>query len=327
MAQTQQKRQSYRSRDMGRLGPEHFGYRSSRLLPVLGLLLLLAGACTQSNNGKKSPAPQTTPATVAGISTATAIPALTFTPIGSPGATDTATATATGTASGGSPTATVSSAAVLTGTTSASPSASASTGSSATATPPAASAASGRTYTVQAGDTLAKIAGRYGVSTQDLISTNIDIDPDTIRPGQGLKLPLSASTAPSTSMATATVRVTASPSATAAAVAGARAASSTPPSTARATGTVSATAAATAVITAARSVTATPIATPASASSGAGQIYTVQAGDTACKIALRYQVSLEDLASANGTSTSGLVQLKPGQDLRIPSTSGTPQSC
>jgi nucleoid-associated protein YgaU len=72
-------------------------------------------------------------------------------------------------------------------------------GSSSTAPPPSqpadtAAAASGRTYTVQAGDSLSKIAKReYGDASQwkKIHEANRDLikDPDLIHPGQTLKLP------------------------------------------------------------------------------------------------------------------------------------------
>jgi LysM repeat protein len=46
-----------------------------------------------------------------------------------------------------------------------------------------------RTYTVQPGDTLAKIAVRFGVTVQDLVKANDLTNPDTIRVGQVLRIP------------------------------------------------------------------------------------------------------------------------------------------
>ena len=49
----------------------------------------------------------------------------------------------------------------------------------------------GGTYTVQAGDNLTKIGGKYGISWNAIYEANRDIlsDPDKIQPGQELKIP------------------------------------------------------------------------------------------------------------------------------------------
>lgn len=54
----------------------------------------------------------------------------------------------------------------------------------------------GQTYTVQKGDTLSGIAKRYGVSWKDLAEINAIKDPNKIRAGQKLILPLHAKPAP-----------------------------------------------------------------------------------------------------------------------------------
>jgi LysM repeat protein len=55
--------------------------------------------------------------------------------------------------------------------------------------PAATPTAAAKTYTVQAGDTLAKIAVRYGVTVNDLIKANDLTSPDIIRVGQVLRIP------------------------------------------------------------------------------------------------------------------------------------------
>ncbi|MDR7414924.1 MAG: LysM peptidoglycan-binding domain-containing protein [Armatimonadota bacterium] len=49
--------------------------------------------------------------------------------------------------------------------------------------------AQGSSYTVQPGDTLTRIAARYGVSVRDLVEANGLEDPDVLRPGQVLRIP------------------------------------------------------------------------------------------------------------------------------------------
>ncbi len=57
-----------------------------------------------------------------------------------------------------------------------------------TATAPAVPAASGRFVKVQPGDTPTSIADRSGISTEKLLDLNPSIDPDSLKPGQNLKL-------------------------------------------------------------------------------------------------------------------------------------------
>jgi LysM repeat protein len=54
-----------------------------------------------------------------------------------------------------------------------------------------------RTHTVAAGESLSRIAARYGVSTRELQELNAIKDPNKIRIGQKLKLPVYAESAPS----------------------------------------------------------------------------------------------------------------------------------
>lgn len=61
--------------------------------------------------------------------------------------------------------------------------------------------------------------------------------------------------------------------------------------------------------------TPTPTTTP---STGTPGTYTVQAGDTAFGIALQFDVTLEDLETANGVGPGGLDDLSLGQVLQIP---------
>ena len=57
----------------------------------------------------------------------------------------------------------------------------------------------------------------------------------------------------------------------------------------------------------------------ADSSDGTGsQTYVVQAGDTAYGIALQFDITLEELAAANGTTVDGLTGLFVGDELIIP---------
>ena len=51
---------------------------------------------------------------------------------------------------------------------------------------------------------------------------------------------------------------------------------------------------------------------------GSGDTYVVQPGDTAYDIALRFEVTLEELAAANGTTVDALGDLMVGDELVIP---------
>lgn len=75
-----------------------------------------------------------------------------------------------------------------------------------------------------------------------------------------------------------------------------------------------------------------PAATTTASTASAGGVgrastYKVRSGDTACKIAAAHQVSIQELAQANGTGISGLTQLKIGQTLSIPPATGSPPGC
>ena len=55
-----------------------------------------------------------------------------------------------------------------------------------------AAGAGANTYTVESGDSLSKIAGKYGIQWKAIWDANRDIlhDPDKIYPGQELKIPI-----------------------------------------------------------------------------------------------------------------------------------------
>lgn len=156
-------------------------------------------------------------------------------------------------------------------------------------------------YTVKSGDTLAAIASQLGVPLSALESYNNGVNPSSLKIGQELRIPPAAASA--TASATPAAGRTATPGAGASATAtGTRGAASS--TSVAATGTATATAAA-----------------------GSGQTYTVKAGDTGCKLAGTFQVSLQELAEANGTTTSGLTNLKVGQQIKVPPPTGSPRGC
>lgn len=66
-------------------------------------------------------------------------------------------------------------------------------------TSPSAPGTGSDTYTVQAGDTLGRIAQRFGTTADALASANGITNPDSIKVGQVLKLPGASSAAPETS--------------------------------------------------------------------------------------------------------------------------------
>jgi LysM repeat protein len=138
---------------------------------------------------------------------------------------------------------------------------------------------SGDSYVVQSGDNLFRIALRFGVSIDALAIANRITDPTRIYAGQRLIIP-SGNSVPATHTPTPATLPTATPTA-----------ANLP------------------------AVTSTPIA-PTPTTSSSGQTYTVQAGDNLFRIALRFGVTVEALAAANGISDITLIYV--GQVLRIP---------
>ncbi len=57
------------------------------------------------------------------------------------------------------------------------------------ATPPASGSGTATTYTIQWGDLLVKIAQRFGVTTQAIMTANPGLDPNRIVPGQVINIP------------------------------------------------------------------------------------------------------------------------------------------
>lgn len=67
---------------------------------------------------------------------------------------------------------------------------------------------------------------------------------------------------------------------------------------------------------AAPSPSPTPTSTPAD--TGSGTVYVVESGDTALGIAIRFDVTLEELAAANGMTVDEITELQIGQEIQIP---------
>lgn len=173
-------------------------------------------------------------------------------------------------------------------------------------------------YVVKAGDTLGAVATSLGVSVEELTRANPNVNPQSLRIGDELRVPRPTATAttgprgPATP--TGTPGRTATPTGTA---------TRTPTGTATATATPGGRATATAT-PGAGTRTPTATATPAS---GAGSTYTVESGDTACSIARTLGVSLTALAQANNTSVDGLASLRIGQTLQVPRSTGESAGC
>jgi LysM repeat protein len=153
-------------------------------------------------------------------------------------------------------------------------------------------------YTVKANDTLAAIATQFGIPLAALVSYNNDVNPSALKVGQEIRIPPPTST--STPSATPAAARTATPGGT-----------STPPA-----GRTSTPAAG-----------STTVASSSSTPAGNGKTYSVQSGDTACKLAGNFQVSVQELAEANGTTPAALANLKVGQQLKVPAPTGSPRGC
>jgi LysM repeat protein len=178
-------------------------------------------------------------------------------------------------------------------------------------------------YVVKSGDTLGSIATDLGITTDDLVRANPNIDPRGLRIGQELRIPRATPTPNPAS------RATPSPAA------GTRSPSPSPPATPARTPAPGASPAPAGSPTPAASPTGTRTATPSPAASPApggspaagASTYTVQSGDTGCAIARRFMVSVQQLAAANGLTVEALASLRVGQMLQIPRSTGADPGC
>mgnify|MGYP000921848803 CR=1 FL=1 len=169
---------------------------------------------------------------------------------------------------------------------------------------PATGTVSGDSYTVASGDSLSKIAARFGVKTKDLQSANSISDPNSIRIGQKLVIPgktsaASAVEAPVPAPAPASVPEVeddVSPieeiPAPIGAVSGVNVMAMPAP------------------------VTVTAPAAATSPAAGDSFHHTVTPGESLDSVAILYAVLKKDLAAANGLSESA--SLTSGQELIIP---------
>lgn len=168
----------------------------------------------------------------------------------------------------------------------------------------------GPNYVVQYGDTLQKIAGRYGLTVSALRAAN-GIQSDTIYAGQVLFIPTPAPTAAPTALPAGYTRYVVQPGDQLRALA-------------RRFGvTVSALRAANNLgsdILPAGRVLAVPPPLPTATALPAGSGYLVQPGDQLLAIARRYGLTASSLRAANNLSTD---VLQPGQWLFIPTATPT----
>lgn len=170
-------------------------------------------------------------------------------------------------------------------------------------------------YVVKSGDTLGSIATELGISTDELVRANPNIDPRGLRIGQELRIP----------RATPSPNPRATPPPGAAGRSPSPSPAATPARSPAAGGSPTPAASPAATRTAAPSPAASPV-TGGSPAAG-GSTYTVQSGDTGCAIARRFMVSVQQLAAANGLTVEALASLRIGQTLQIPRSTGADPGC
>lgn len=147
----------------------------------------------------------------------------------------------------------------------------------------------GATYTIRAGDTLAGVASRLGITLEDLRAANPDIDPAALRAGQVINLPQLPENLPTQAPTDVPQTTPIAPEETAA-----------PPEP-----------------------TNTPEPPPTSTPSSLGQTYVVEAGDIPVTIAEKFGITLEALLAANPDIDPRGLQV--GQVLIIPSPEPAPE--
>lgn len=170
------------------------------------------------------------------------------------------------------------------------------------------SSAAPDTVVVKAGDTLGAIASQVGVPADDIARANNITDPSKIQVGQQLRIP----------RGTPTPAAGATPGLSAPGPGGTVAVGTTVPPTGGAPSGVG-------TIPAGSPVAgASPAASSPAATAAAGQSteYTVKANDTGCTIARAHDISVAELAAANGLTAAQLARLSINQILKIPPPTG-----
>lgn len=197
----------------------------------------------------------------------------------------------------------------------------ASTSSSGSTTRRSEGSSSARTHTVADGETLWGIARQYDVTVEAVREAN-DMDAETIRPGQTLRIPRASTTTASTARSesgSSRTATTARPESSSGTTSTARPeSSSSRPSTSssRASGERAATSSSS---ERASSSTARPSSSTSGSRAGgtaARREHTVGDGETLWGIARRYETTVDSLRRANGLSEDQ--QIRPGQKLTIP---------
>jgi membrane-bound lytic murein transglycosylase D len=159
------------------------------------------------------------------------------------------------------------------------------------------SSSAGRTHTVGEGETLWSIARRYEVSVEAVREAN-EMESETIRPGQTLRIPRAASASATASTARPAESAASRPAASSSRPAAERAAATTRPSSSSPSGSASRPSSSTTESAARR------------------REHTVGDGETLWGIARRYETSVDSLRRANDLAADA--QIRPGQKLTIP---------
>jgi LysM repeat protein len=168
------------------------------------------------------------------------------------------------------------------------------------------------TYVVKAGDTLGAIASTLGVPVQDLERANNISDPSKLQVGQALQIPRPGATP--AAGATAGASTSTSPFSTPGPAPTAAVGTLVPPTGGAPSGSGGP------IGTASASASASASSTPGAQAGGTE--YTVKQGDTGCSIAKANDISVAELAQANGLTAAQLARLQLNQLLKLPAPTG-----